>query len=501
MKITDVAKHISCSMHPIWDCSRKAEHLLRSEAEVVCRSPLFGDICQPVWTDHAAVPDLAFSEMKLLQKQKGLHDAAYPVETTRNGRAKDKARQTEEEISAYFTPGRPPLRERDANHEFRKKPHSSSKAQRSQTQPARRDLSGLSLTRNPVEPRGTTAHTIRSRSASATYFSWSTSVPPDTRLAPRVQNVSAIHSEAHGRTPNGSNGSQHESNANTTRPRLHHQAKDLPTLHRQQQHHALKGSSKRIESQKTLHRQVVRDEVHSMTVEDREDNLERNRRFPESLHQNEEATLTTETFPLPSSPPGFAMQAEASATFNEGSQSGPRRRSETPGLAADPPYSSNPLDSLLQDCDQAAAEQVSVRLNAGGPVDDAVHFEDDNFQDSSTVPVRLPQQDIRRTWRVFFADGNIQNPGYHWRYFEAPEPVRDDFDLDQPAPHIDWSPTNVQLQGEDDGFYGGSSSYATEGHTMHAQQGEEVDEAEHAEYDAVDDGGDDDDFWQPNILY
>jgi hypothetical protein len=65
--------------------------------------------------DTSTVPDLVFSEMKFLQKEKDSPDPAPPQGIQNKKRKKDHAHNKESEISAFFTSVRPPLVERDGN--------------------------------------------------------------------------------------------------------------------------------------------------------------------------------------------------------------------------------------------------------------------------------------------------------------------------------------------------------------------------------------------------
>ncbi|KAF2468098.1 uncharacterized protein BDR25DRAFT_344409 [Lindgomyces ingoldianus] len=61
------------------------------------------------------LPDLVFSEMKFLQKNKGQPEAVPQAGLPMKKRKKDHAQAKQEEISAYFTSLRPVLAEKDAN--------------------------------------------------------------------------------------------------------------------------------------------------------------------------------------------------------------------------------------------------------------------------------------------------------------------------------------------------------------------------------------------------
>jgi hypothetical protein len=61
------------------------------------------------------VPDLVFSEMKFLQKEKDLPDPDPPQGVPNKKRKKDHAHNKEGEISAFFNSVRPPLAEKDGN--------------------------------------------------------------------------------------------------------------------------------------------------------------------------------------------------------------------------------------------------------------------------------------------------------------------------------------------------------------------------------------------------
>jgi hypothetical protein len=98
------------------------------------------------------VPDLVFSEMNFLQKRKGLHDATTPAESGKTRRMRDRPRRTEEEISAYFAPTRPPLEERDVNDLLDNRHHSLPQKSWPRLEDPQRDVSASSLTQPSIEP-------------------------------------------------------------------------------------------------------------------------------------------------------------------------------------------------------------------------------------------------------------------------------------------------------------------------------------------------------------
>ena len=61
------------------------------------------------------MPDLVFSEMRFLQKQKDAPEEQANPDTQRRRRRKDFTRANQEEISAYFTTTRPVLAEKESN--------------------------------------------------------------------------------------------------------------------------------------------------------------------------------------------------------------------------------------------------------------------------------------------------------------------------------------------------------------------------------------------------
>jgi len=65
--------------------------------------------------DTSAVPDLVFSEMKFLQKEKNQQESAPQQSAPKKKRKKDHAHTKEGEISAFFTAIRPALAEKDGN--------------------------------------------------------------------------------------------------------------------------------------------------------------------------------------------------------------------------------------------------------------------------------------------------------------------------------------------------------------------------------------------------
>jgi hypothetical protein len=65
--------------------------------------------------DTSAVPDLVFSEMKFLQKEKPQPEAAAHQDIPKKKRKKDHTHTREGEISAFFTAVRPALAEKDGN--------------------------------------------------------------------------------------------------------------------------------------------------------------------------------------------------------------------------------------------------------------------------------------------------------------------------------------------------------------------------------------------------
>lgn len=86
--------------------------------EGVCHrvTKTFNPICRvfdPCHTDRAAVPDLVFSEMKFLQKEKAQPELSPQSDVAKKKRKKDHAQTKEGEISAFFTSTRPELTGRD----------------------------------------------------------------------------------------------------------------------------------------------------------------------------------------------------------------------------------------------------------------------------------------------------------------------------------------------------------------------------------------------------
>lgn len=72
--------------------------------------------------DTAIVPDLVFSEMKFLQKEKDQPESALPQSVPKKKRKKDHVNTKEDEISAFFTAVRPALAERETTTSQRTRP-------------------------------------------------------------------------------------------------------------------------------------------------------------------------------------------------------------------------------------------------------------------------------------------------------------------------------------------------------------------------------------------
>lgn len=109
-----------------------------------------------------------------------MHDAVIPAGGEKVRRMKEKARQTEEDMSAYFAPSRPPLEEVDVGDLSATRGGPCGLTHRQLFDNPRRDVAEASLIQKGIEstaePRTSTGK-ILSRTASASYFSWSASEP------------------------------------------------------------------------------------------------------------------------------------------------------------------------------------------------------------------------------------------------------------------------------------------------------------------------------------
>ncbi|KAH7087047.1 hypothetical protein FB567DRAFT_444090 [Paraphoma chrysanthemicola] len=151
------------------------------------------------------VPDLVFSEMKFLQKDKGQPEPAISYEPPKKRRKRGHVHTKEGEISAYFTSARPALAERDINVTLE---HASEKgtgqavpprhvSQRERTQSTR--SAGVLPTVETSEQRPQLGFVTRGpRHESTSYVSWSESVRAPGSVPRRpdaVLNAAAIQLE------------------------------------------------------------------------------------------------------------------------------------------------------------------------------------------------------------------------------------------------------------------------------------------------------------------
>jgi hypothetical protein len=131
-----------------------------------------------------AVPDLAFSEMNFLRKRRFVADDVADTDEPYKRQKKDRKRATEEEISSYFAPKRPPLLERSQNDA--QPPRAAARTGTQHDDGPQRQSSPVPSIRTTIEKPilPELVDTNRSsRSTSNTYFTWSDSLCHSSRPA------------------------------------------------------------------------------------------------------------------------------------------------------------------------------------------------------------------------------------------------------------------------------------------------------------------------------
>jgi hypothetical protein len=146
------------------------------------------------------VPDLVFSEMRFLQKEKDQPESAPQYGTTKKKRKKDHKHTKEGEISAFFTAVRPVLAEDDGNiRPIGVRADNSKTATASNRE---REQSLKSSTVLPTIEVSEKAPFLRSRSRdprheSTSYVSWSDSVRASDLTYERLKHMQANEKESH----------------------------------------------------------------------------------------------------------------------------------------------------------------------------------------------------------------------------------------------------------------------------------------------------------------
>ena len=454
--------------------------------------------------------------MNFLQKRKGLHDAAHPVEGARNGRSKDKARQTEEEISAYFTPVRPASRERQTARGTPKILPSKSKVHRSQTDPTRYDVSDHSLTRS-LGSRGALAGAVRAQSASATYYSWSTSAAGDVRPLPKQVSplVDSRPLLAHSHVASVSIADDHgpgrgvRSRSSSCPAQVEHAPKERDRISKQKptgipshrssevRHGALGSKGAREGRGRVKQAFIGRDDLRS-------------EQLPEAS-----GSLT-----MPSSPPFMGIdKLMADPRPHETPKRSEHESTAEP--AAGVQSSSTPLDSLLHKCNEALASHFSEDWPAGfayGEADEqpaqTQEQEDEAFQ---PVPQNIrPAEagDMRRAWRVSHLT-DVYETGRTDSYYHCHGDIGS-----RTVTMACHRPPDAEFQDgrilEEQPLIAGFCGTRENGNVFQWEQEEEDsalttaygsgdfedDIKENFEEDVLEEEDDDDGiFWQPNILY
>jgi hypothetical protein len=134
--------------------------------------------------DTSVVPDLVFSEMKFLQKEKPLPDPEPQQSAPKKKRKKDHAHNKEGEISAFFTSVRPALAEKDGNfptHKVQTDGCGATVTGHREREPSAKSSVVVPTTELPVKGPYLGFGSRGRRHESTSYVSWSESVhAPDT---------------------------------------------------------------------------------------------------------------------------------------------------------------------------------------------------------------------------------------------------------------------------------------------------------------------------------
>jgi hypothetical protein len=134
--------------------------------------------------DTSVVPDLVFSEMKFLQKEKPLPDPESQQSAPKKKRKKDHAHDKEGEISAFFTSVRPALAEKDGNaptQKVRTDGGGATVTDHREREPSAKSSGVVPTTELPVKGSYLGFGSRGPRHESTSYVSWSESVHvPDT---------------------------------------------------------------------------------------------------------------------------------------------------------------------------------------------------------------------------------------------------------------------------------------------------------------------------------
>jgi hypothetical protein len=372
------------------------------------------EICHGTLTEHAAVPDLVFSEMNFLQKRKGLHDAAIPAETGTARRIKDRARQMEEEISAYFVPSRPPLKEQDLNSLSETRHYPLAHKDQSRLDVPRYAVSADGFTRpsiEPIEESVTASRPGRSKSASATYLSWSTSAAPGPAFHKASScdenNVLPLHTQLH------------------KAPTRHEERRPSPCRRCSSKNHDL--ASKQLQQKKKLisknplndHQKAAETAKPMTNMREQKKKLKKGpiEQIPTVVLPQNRPT-TTESLPLPSTPPRFVLQHSSPQEFDTG------KMSKSPSIlhildmdTKRPQRSSSSLGKLLKDCDACFERTSSRRALEDLP---KLTLKEDSlgsgFIDANAAQptfghvVNEYPKDVRRIWRVHDEDSMPARP-------------------------------------------------------------------------------------------
>ncbi|KAF2035910.1 hypothetical protein EK21DRAFT_53548 [Setomelanomma holmii] len=147
------------------------------------------------------LPDLVFSEMKFLQKEKDQPDTGVPDEPPKKKRKKDRAQTKEGEISAFFTSVRPALAEKDNNitRKHVQRPASAKATLRERERAQSTKSSGVLPTiENPGKASYLGFGGRGPRHESTGYVSWSDSVRDSGLVPPRANPVSMVPRTQHG---------------------------------------------------------------------------------------------------------------------------------------------------------------------------------------------------------------------------------------------------------------------------------------------------------------
>jgi hypothetical protein len=432
-----------------------------------------------------------------------LHDAAIPADNGKSRRIKDRARQREEEISAYFAPMRQPLGEIDVNSLPAKGPHSLLRKEPLELEASQRGLSAISLTRASIKPIAkprSAAPKKRSKSASATYFSWSTSVDPrhtlnDATSIPEVeadeQGPNQVRCSA-GRQRDVIRISPHRSLTNND----FRTSKALRSLRDGTKEFT--GGGQRSKTPKPVLALDGRQQSETISQATQ----------PKTIPQ--QPIPTTESLPLPSSPPRLGLYRSEAQEWTGGAQE--------PFLRLDSQIqicneiigrrSSSPLGKLLKHCNACFEEQPPNGAH-GFHGQDTAEEEEPAFplyaEDFAPHPaahdVAMPNwQDLRRDWRAI--DGDTLNARVFREHGLEYNPATEDLGLKLPVEEIMVvlapMPTsrNRSLDLEENEFEARTSDLAYRNMRTASTQDESVAHGDDGDEDNGLDG-----FWRPNILY